>query len=359
MNNPLSQPCRRLHAYFSLYANADCFAFCIREISGYTEIPLDTVRNDFSVLMANGLLSPADEKSADLKEILSKHHLPFTIWDSLWDPLSKKRKDELSKIQFLLSNGCLDDVPFILIQPQRINYDSYQLSFNSEEYSAWQYIQTAGKYDLCNIPIVIKDIYAPTSASVIANLDICNEAIDERKDIQFYYRTANGNFINVTISPLKILYDSNEGLYAILSIENNKLYIYRLDRIISSVQKQKIGPKNIFPSDLMKILPTVWGMNFTEAPCHVKVRFYNEANVWRKVRRDLHQRIQNRDPESHLYEKNGFLYYEDDVRGIKSFRSWIYSYGSSAIIIAPKTLQQEIIASLLERQERLSDGTHP
>ena len=96
---------------------------------------------------------------------------------------------------------------------------------------------------------------------------------------------------------------------------------------------------------LCEIAPNVWGNLFHDAPKSVKVKFYKEGRVWEKVRRDLECRTNGK-----LYEKNGFLYYEDIVYGFSKFSNWIYGYGSSAIVIEPKWLRQRIIQSLQVRK---------
>ncbi len=76
-----------------------------------------------------------------------------------------------------------------------------------------------------------------------------------------------------------------------------------------------------------------------------KIKFYNEANVWAKVKKELANRTNGK-----LYEKNGFLYYEDLVYGISKLRSWLYGYSSSAVVLEPAELRQQIIDSLKTRQ---------
>lgn len=58
---------------------------------------------------------------------------------------------------------------------------------------------------------------------------------------------------------------------------------------------------------------------------HIKIKILKEANVVQKVKRDLASRV-----NGVWTEKEDALYFEDDVIGINSFRSWINSYGSSA-----------------------------
>lgn len=95
------------------------------------------------------------------------------------------------------------------------------------------------------------------------------------------------------------------------------------------------APDNVeMEHKLCEIAPNVWGNLFHDVPKSVKVKFYKEGRVWEKVRRDLECRTNGK-----LYEKNGFLYYEDIVYGFSKFSNWIYGYGSSAIVIEPKWLR--------------------
>lgn len=137
-----------------------------------------------------------------------------------------------------------------------------------------------------------------------------------------------------------------DNLYCVLSVSENKIQVYRLDRILDlrpGTEKVDAGDSSIIDS----IAPQVWGNCFSEKPEHIKVKFYNEANVWEKVKRDLACRTKGK-----LYEKDGYLYYEDTVYGISKFRPWIYGFGSSAIVQEPKSLRDHIIKSLKERKNR-------
>ena len=93
--------------------------------------------------------------------------------------------------------------------------------------------------------------------------------------------------------------------------------------------------------------PQVWGMNFScETPTHVKVRFSRSANVEKKVKKELEFRTKKK-----LSESDEFLYYEDDVYGLSKFKDWILSYGWSAVVLEPQSLQEEIIASYTIRKD--------
>ena len=114
---------------------------------------------------------------------------------------------------------------------------------------------------------------------------------------------------------------------------------------ITTYTNKYFDPLNVDES-LLDIYPNVCWNCFSDEPEQVKVRFYNEANVWNKVKKELANRVNGK-----LYEKDGYLYYEDIVYGISKFRSWLYGYGSSAIVLEPESLRKHIIDSLREREK--------
>lgn len=82
------------------------------------------------------------------------------------------------------------------------------------------------------------------------------------------------------------------------------------------------------------------------SPVHVKIRFLNEGNVVRKATRDLTSRTCG---TITILPEDGSLIYEDDVVGMGSFKSFLYGYGSSAIVLEPEALRNEIIESARTR----------
>ena len=97
------------------------------------------------------------------------------------------------------------------------------------------------------------------------------------------YKNSIGEILKITFQPLKISYDESENLYCVLSVSENKIQVHRLDRILDlwpGTEKVDAGDSSIIDS----IAPQVWGNCFSEQPEHIKVKFYNEANVWEKVK---------------------------------------------------------------------------
>ncbi|MNN57389.1 hypothetical protein D3C81_1723760 [compost metagenome] len=91
--------------------------------------------------------------------------------------------------------------------------------------------------------------------------------------------------------------------------------------------------------DVVEYISCIWGMEQGEK-VKVKVKFLKEVDVENKIKRDLKYR-----KNKILEEYDGFFLYEDIVIGINSFRAWIRSYGSSAIVLEPKELRDSILDS--------------
>ena len=202
----------------------------------------------------------------------------------------------------------------------------------------------------------VKDSYRfHHNPHIINHLNQINDAINYQQVIKITYLSPKpkrkADYLYFSFLPVKIAYDSIDNLYYVLSIgkKNSDIRSYRIDRIIHLEPVNGISDYSPDLSFLMQIAPNVWGCNFSAVSdpknlFHVKVRFFNVANVFNKVRKELSCRTNGQ-----LYEKDGFLYYEDDVYGIDKFRSWIFSYGRAAIVLEPEVLRTQIITSLKDR----------
>lgn len=202
----------------------------------------------------------------------------------------------------------------------------------------------------------VKDSYRfHHNPHIINHLNQINDAINYQQVIKITYLSPKpkrkADYLYFSFLPVKIAYDSTDNLYYVLSIgkKNSDIRSYRIDRIIHLEPVNGISDYSPDLSFLMQIAPNVWGCNFSAVSdpknlFHVKVRFFNVANVFNKVRKELSCRTNGQ-----LYEKDGFLYYEDDVYGIDKFRSWIFSYGRAAIVLEPEVLRTQIITSLKDR----------
>ena len=145
------------------------------------------------------------------------------------------------------------------------------------------------------------------------------------------------------IKPLQLVHNAMDDFYYVVTIKENQLFPLRLDRILS----YEIMEENIVIDDLslLDMIPHIWGMEMGEK-VHVKIKILNEARVQAKVRRDLVSRT-----KGVWTQKGDALYFEDDVIGINNFRSWVNGYGSSVLVVEPKSLREQIIESAKKRLE--------
>lgn len=354
--NDYYNPYNRIHLYWSYFSHLeDAEAKTIAGLMQISAIPLSTIREDMVNILA-GSTEPfiAPDTDSDGYLILSQQN-DFTEDDWYERPFPDSLRNRLL-------SGALDHLPFSRNQAQ----EELPLTLTVEEYKALQYLFAAttstNKPDFTeHYPLLIKDSYrfhTNTIASTrnrtdfIKFLEMVDSALLYGSCLHMEYASPQYRKpLVLDIKPLKLVYDAIDNIYAILTIGPDPIHptskdgvmVYRIDRILSLQEtKKKI---TISDTSLLDIAPNVWGMQFNATPHRVKVRFYNEGNVFHKVRMDLSYRTNGR-----LYEADGYLYYEDTVYGISSFQRWIRGFGSSAIVIEPISLRREIIASLKERQ---------
>lgn len=216
------------------------------------------------------------------------------------------------KLERLLLDGSLDTVPIHL----ESGSGQYQLPLTADEAQALyaympEYVAPDNSY---RPAYLIKDSHQfnHTYQDLNSLLDTFNLAVTEGASLEMSYKTARGQIIFLVFRPLKLVYDSIENLYAVLAVSDGKINVYRLDHVISLKYSRERHPQE--QTDLLSIVPNVWGRCFSDHPETVKVRFYKEGNVWEKVRKDLSYRSNRK-----IYEEDGYLYYEDVVYGINAF----------------------------------------
>ena len=103
------------------------------------------------------------------------------------------------------------------------------------------------------------------------------------------------------------------------------------------------------PEDTLRIFDYLWGMDFESStrPIHVKLRIDPfSTNLVEKIKNDTSRRKHAR-----LYRDKDYWFYEDDIIGINSFRSWINQYGYSVIALEPESLARDIYDSACKRFE--------
>ena len=374
MNN-YENPYIRLQTYYSWISRGsyDLDGMSILELHHYTQIPIDTIRLDIAAILKwqAAINSKYDGDISFIPENLENRI--FLNFENIKDLFKENQSDgdmsdEDSQFEYTIAdmlnrfdpdleeqllNGGFDHIPIDIENCSLTESDNFNIALSYDESLALDAIRKDITPDKPS-PITktsflqIKDSYRTIHdyQELTSRLQIIDEAIKKKKSLSMNYKNSIGEILKITFQPLKISYDESENLYCVLSVSENKIQVHRLDRILDlrpGTEKVDAGDSSIIDS----IAPQVWGNCFSEKPEHIKVKFYNEANVWEKVKRDLACRTKGK-----LYEKDGYLYYEDTVYGISKFRPWISGFGSSAIVQEPKSLREHIIKSLKERKNR-------
>ena len=374
MNN-YENPYIRLQTYYSWISRGsyDLDGMSILELHHYTQIPIDTIRLDIAAILKwqAAINSKYDGDISFIPENLENRI--FLNFENIKDLFKENQSDgdmsdEDSQFEYTIAdmlnrfdpdleeqllNGGFDHIPIDIENCSLTESDNFNIALSYDESLALDAIRKDITPDKPS-PITktsflqIKDSYRTIHdyQELTSRLQIIDEAIKKKKSLSMNYKNSIGEILKITFQPLKISYDESENLYCVLSVSENKIQVHRLDRILDlrpGTEKVDAGDSSIIDS----IAPQVWGNCFSEKPEHIKVKFYNEANVLEKVKRDLACRTKGK-----LYEKDGYLYYEDTVYGISKFRPWIYGFGSSAIVQEPKSLREHIIKSLKERKNR-------
>lgn len=320
-------------------------------------LPIQVVRADFLCLQKT-LNYTAIANFEDSDPFLSSPAAEALI--DLWESCSPMKDFE----QAVLS-GQFDELPLEhdFKNKPNVSSDTIALPLTKDEQQALSLLD-AGLFSVhssTKIPYsmdyLVKNSYRYNlgQGKLMEWLNITHDAIKKHSLLSIVYHGDDKRIIQ-KFHPLKIVYDSFENEYAIISRISTGYDVYRFDRI----QKLTPCPASTKPektletleqdtASLSAIAPTVWGFCFSDEPVRVVVRFYNDSpvNVWSKIKNDLFYRTNGK-----LYEKDDFLYYEDDVRGLPSFLGWLYSYGASAEIMEPLSLREEAIRSYQNRLKR-------
>lgn len=180
-----------------------------------------------------------------------------------------------------------------------------------------------------------KNISVPVPNKVINNLKIIQQSIEEKKSITFRYRYKDGKSISVSTFPVQIISSINDNwIYMYTSDEK----IYRLDKIINDCVENKSSSLDSAFS-IKTIYKYAWGLPSKDEfePTNIKIRVKpTTKNIIKKIKDDLYLR---KNLDSYKFYKDGdYFIYEDKILGLKSFKRWIRSYGSSMIVLEPMEL---------------------
>ena len=215
--------------------------------------------------------------------------------------------------------------------------------------------------------------YSLRNSDITAKVSKILDAMDKKRDIQISYRTSSQGKIEwLQITPLRLLYDATRNMYAVATIIQNEVAVFHLHNIGKITLAPSSTRLAIQEQSALDKAPHVWGMDFSSDYHWVKIKILKSNQVIDKIRRDLSYRevdffdskkpvekleklhnytLGQTIPNGIIYEENDNYYYEDIVWGMSAFTSWVLSYGSSMIVLAPSELRQQILEDVKKREK--------
>ena len=340
---------------------SDDFTATITSISDKCGIPVPMVRKYIYHLLKNKLLS-------------THIFLDYEIYDQengdTWEQSSSK------KLLEEISHGTYDNTEITFDEIETLMPGSFLIPFSSIEYECMKSYYPGMIDDAGSGTFEIKDIYGSVSNDILAIEEKLQSTITYHKRVEIYYVSPGKKAASFTCTPVQIIQDTTQHLAYLKDSENN---LYRLDRIKCSFDangKVRSGIQEVSdtsttstkPFSLNPMSKYYWAADnnennaadkSTEKPIHVKIRVRNETrNLINKLKKDVILRAET----SKLYIKDGSWYYEDDILGINDFRRWLRGYGSSLVVLEPKSLIKQITSGyhktleyydILEKQNKV------
>lgn len=247
-----------------------------------------------------------------------------------------------SKFSEKIKTGLYDDVEIFISTPYS---NKVEVVLTSEELDALQDFTDNGVGVSRGVSYLVKNSNSGFGERDIELSNFISESLEDGSSIIIAYKShkEGSEEFTKTIRPIRIVYNTDDNLVYVCDHEGN---FYRFDGIKHykpSDEKLEISP------DLdLKKFDKMWGVILSEDYTHIKLKIFDEVGVIDRVKKDLGDKIT---PQTFSYNPdNGYAIYEDDVVGVGSFMSWVYSYGSSVVLLEPQELVNRITDSIKKRR---------
>lgn len=182
------------------------------------------------------------------------------------------------------------------------------------------------------------------------------DAIDLGHYLKFNYKGNKSTELRTyELAPRLIYHNINNGRIYMITTTQERFSSWRLDAMSSVVTLYDRKDNSAMPPELLKRFDYLWGLSNEniDEPVHVKVRIDAfSRNILEKIRNDISRR-----KYAKLYQEGDYWYYEDDIIGFSAFRSWIYQFGYSVVVMEPESLAREVYESAAARVEKYKDTT--
>lgn len=295
MNNDMNIIARLL----TIIANSG--GITIRELNSITNIPAEVIKRELEYISSNRELYFIDLYPDDNYDETSQ-----SCMDIKW------RIDGFPEDKRVLSLNPLEKYLYkAIIDHEMVSYDGFLGIYTKSTYNLENY-----NYKLCQISM----------------------AVSNKKRLSVKYKNMSGDIQNFIIEPLGIVFYEFDNILYVIGQYDDNIVTYRIDRILSIKEtKEKFIPLPGF--ELSNYMENIWGMEQGEA-ISVRVKFIKTGSIAYKIKRDLECRKNKK-----LQEFDDCIIYKDSVVGINSFKRWLRTYGSAAIVIEPRSLREQMINS--------------
>lgn len=285
-------------------------------------LPLSTFRKDLQALIQDGFV---EKKRMQYKNGI---HVTYSI------------SEKSPAILFESENELFDFMTF---------YDTFKGSFSNTKPLETLYKKCANIYDWASYDSSTH-IYGKSNRIDKYQLKYLNNFVKypyKTKTLKINY-LARDEAMKLTISSGLLFYSVETNCFYLLcfNMDNKSIMQLRLDRITSireGAEKNKDYRSNTF----LNIYEEMFSASFEPEKTHVKVLFQDFGNIKERL-----SALYDKRKFSKLYDISPLseelphsIMYEDDLRGVSAFARYLRSFGSSALVLEPSSLQTLMIQS--------------
>ena len=228
-------------------------------------------------------------------------------------------------------------------------YDTFKNSFSNTKPLETLYKKCANIYDWASYDSSTQ-IYGKSNRIDKQQLKCLNNFVKypyKTKTLEITY-LARDEAMKLTISSGLLFYSVETNCFYLLcfNMDNKSIMQLRLDRI-ASIREGDEKNNKYRSNTFLKIYEEMFSASFEPKKTHVKVIFQDFGNIKERL-----SALHNKRKFSKLYDISPLseeiphsIMYEDDLRGVSAFARYLRSFGSSALVLEPSSLQALMIQS--------------
>ena len=228
-------------------------------------------------------------------------------------------------------------------------YDTFKNSFSNTKPLETLYKKCANIYDWASYDSSTQ-IYGKSNRIDKQQLKCLNNFVKypyKTKTLEITY-LARDEAMKLTISSGLLFYSVETNCFYLLcfNMDNKSIMQLRLDRI-ASIREGDEKNNKYRSNTFLNIYEEMFSASFEPKKTHVKVIFQDFGNIKERL-----SALHNKRKFSKLYDISPLseeiphsIMYEDDLRGVSAFARYLRSFGSSALVLEPFSLQALMIQS--------------